>query len=122
MELPVMWVRLKSNGRRVGINVADFNSDLHAPLPDEGKDESEAPKVKSDPPPSPPEDEKAKAAPPDVHVDELNAKDAVVLVAETDNLAILKAFAREEKAGKKRKSVLKALDDRRAAISEEGEK
>ena len=126
MELPVMWVISKATGQKVGINVSDFNADKHEAIAVGGPSPSDPESVKSDELPAS-TDAAANASAekpvePPFNLSGSNAVTAIAFIEKTKSVAALKAFTRKEKAGKKRKSVLKALDDRCVAILEEGEK
>jgi hypothetical protein len=99
----VIWVM--RNGERVGINAADFDEAKHEMIPEEGSSEK---KQADEPDIEPP-----------FNLSEVNAKDAADVIAETDDLAALEAFEREETEGKARKGVLAAIENRIKELEEE---
>jgi hypothetical protein len=100
-----MRVKVKETGQEVIINVSDYKSSLHA-------------KLKGEPAlaPSDPASDPAPDAP--FNLSEANAKDAVEVISETDDLAALEAFEREESSGKARKGVMKAIEERFSELAE----
>jgi hypothetical protein len=104
-EIPTIHVRFLSDGHEARINESDFNDELHAPFfeyvrPEAGS-EGEGSGQGSDEKPA-----------------ELSAKDTIALVAEADaeKLAALEAAENGREAGA-RKTVAKAIEDRRAALA-----
>lgn len=135
--IPVMWVIRKSSGKKVGINVSDFNPEIHEPyvepsVRDEKKEMADSDEAKNSNPPddegsddgSAPGDEVGKSEPevePPFNLSEETAADAVEFIAEIEDLNMLAIFEREEREGKERVTVLRAISKRLIELGVEEE-
>ena len=118
------------NGKKVGINVSDFNPEIHQPYVESEDDEEDAPDDKPDDKSDDESDDESEdasddgSAPgdeadepksedePPFNLSEVTAGDAIEFIGEIEDLEMLAEFEREETEGKERVTVLRALSKR----------